>query len=104
MQEKKKRAKRKITEEFKREALELIDKIGIMKAEKELNIGNSALRIWKKKFQNPDSKAPSGKKSYSELERENRRVLKENGYLKEINKVLKKSTAIFSRDHLGGLK
>ena len=104
MQEKKKRAKRKFTEEFKREAVELIEKIGIMKAEKELNIGNSTLRNWKKKFENPDSRAPSGKKSYSELERENRRILKENGYLKEINKVLIKSTAMFSRDHLGGLK
>jgi len=42
--------------------------------------------------------------SYDQLEREVGRLQKENGYLKEINKVLKKSTAIFSSDHLGGLK
>ena len=42
--------------------------------------------------------------AYSDLEKEVRRLKKENGYLKEINKVLKKSTAIFSAEHMGGLK
>jgi transposase len=104
VEEKKRRKKRIFTEEFKREAVELIDKIGIPKAEQELDIGNSTLRTWRKKFQNPESKTLSGKKSYSELEKEIRRLSKENGYLKEINKVLKKSTAIFSSDQMGGLK
>lgn len=104
MEEKKRRKRRVFTEEFKREAVELIEKIGIKKAEQELDIGNSVLRSWKKKFQNPEAKSPSGKKSYSDLEKENRRLAKENGYLKEINKVLKKSTAIFSKDHMGDLK
>ena len=104
MEKKKRRKRRTFTEDFKREAVELIEKIGIAKAERELEVGNSTLRAWKNKFQNANSKTPLGKKSYSELERENRRILKENGYLKEINKVLKKSTAIFSRDHMGGLK
>ena len=43
-------------------------------------------------------------KSYAELQKEIRRLTRENGYLKEINRVLKKSTAIFSRDLMGGLK
>jgi len=84
--------------------VELIEKIGIKKAEAELEIGNSTLRAWRKKFQNPGPQAPEGQKSYSELQKEIRRLNKENGYLKEINKVLKKSTAIFSHDHMGGLK
>ena len=104
MEEKKKRKRRLFTDEFKRETVELINKIGIRKAGAELDIGSSTLRVWKRKFENPESPVSSGKKSYSELEREIRRLSKENGYLKEINKVLKKSTAIFSSDHLGGLK
>lgn len=104
MEEKKRRKRRIFTEEFKREAVELIDKIGIVNVEQELDIGNSTLRAWRKKFQTPESKVLSENKSYSELEKENRRLTKENGYLKEINKVLKKSTAIFSNDHMGGLK
>ena len=104
MEEKKRRKRRIFTEEFKREAVELVEKIGISKAEKELDIGNAVLRGWKKKIQNPEINIPSGKKSYTDLEKENRRLAKENGYLKEINKVLKKSTAIFSSDHMDGLK
>ena len=104
MEEKKRRKRRIFTEEFKQEAVELINKIGISKAEKELDIGNSTLRNWKRKYEEPASSAPSGKKSYSDLEKENRRMAKEIGYLKEINKVLKKSTAIFSNDQMGGLK
>lgn len=104
MEEKKRRKRRIFTEEFKREAVELVEKIGISKAEKELDIGNSVLRSWRKKFQNPEDLSVNGKKSYSDLEKEIRRLTRELGYMKEINKVLKKSTAIFSKDHMGGLK
>ena len=104
MEEKKRRQRRIFTEEFKREAVELVEKIGISKAEKELDIVNSVLRGWRKKYQSSETKPSSGKKSYSDLEKENRRMAKEIGYLKEINKVLKKSTAIFSNDQMGGLK
>jgi len=104
VEEKKRRQRRTFTEEFKREAIELVDKIGVSRAEKELDIGNSVLRGWKKKLQNPEAKPSLNKKSYADLEKENRRLAKENGYLKEINKVLKKSTAIFSSDQMGGLK
>ena len=104
MEEKKRRKRRIFTEEFKQEAVELIEKIGIAKASAELDIGGSVLRGWRKRYKEPETKLSSGKKSYSDLEKENRRLAKENGYLKEINKVLKKSTAIFSNDQMGGLK
>ena len=45
-----------------------------------------------------------GKPSYQELEAEIRRLKKELGYVAEINKVLKKSTAIFSSSEMGGLR
>jgi len=60
--------------------------------------------FYKAFYTNPQSKPSEGQKSYQQLAKENRRMAKEIGYLKEINKVLKKSTAIFSRDHMGDLK
>ena len=102
MEKKQRRPRRKFSDEFKLEAVELIEKIGITKAGQELDIDLSTLRSWRNK-QKPNA-AGRGKKSYAELEREVRRLAKENGYLKEISKVLKKSTAIFSSDHMGNLK
>ena len=104
MEEKRKRVKRSFSTEFKLEAIELTEKIGIFRASRELGLSGSTLRGWKRKVQSVGSESPAGKKSYSELEKEVRRLAKENGYLKEINKVLKKSTAIFSSDQLGDLK
>lgn len=104
MEEKKRRKRRIFSKEFKREAVELIEKIGLSTAAKELDIDEGTLRSWRQKVHNLDVQAGGRKKSYAELEKENRRLTKEIGYIKEINKVLKKSTAIFSRDHLGGLK
>lgn len=100
----KRRPKRKFTDEFKREAVALYEKIGGAKAASELDLSAAQIRQWRKKF-NADQLAPqSGQKTYADLEKENRRLNKENGYLKEINKVLKKSTAILSQDHIGGSK
>lgn len=103
MEEKQRRAKRKFSDEFRREAVALGNKLGPSAAARELGLNESLIRSWKRKYDG-DTHSQGGKKSYSELEKENRRLSKENGYLKEINKVLKKSTAIFSSDHLGGTK
>jgi transposase len=97
-----KRAKRQFSLEFKKEAIELANKVGNSQAARDLGLSESHIRAWKSIF-NPASPA-SETKSYSELEKEIKRLNKENTYLKEINKVLKKSTAIFSVDHLGDLK
>ena len=104
MESNSRRPRRSFSAEFKAEAVELIEKIGIKKASQELDITDSTLRAWRKKIQNPEVQPVEGQKSYQQLAKENRRLAKEIGYLKEINKVLKKSTAIFSRDHMGGLK
>lgn len=102
MSEKEKRIKRTFTEEFKLEAIALGKKIGNMKAARDLGIHESQIRQWKKKLDtSPES---LNKKSYEELEKEVRKLSKEIGYLKEINEVLKKSTAIFSKDQLKGSK
>lgn len=104
MEETKRRKRRIFPKEFKSEAVELIEKIGIPRASEELDVDQATLRAWRKKAKAPELSSADGKKSYADLEREVRRLRKENGYIKEINKVLKKSTAIFSRDHMGGLK
>lgn len=104
MEETKRRKRRIFAKEFKSEAVELIEKIGIPRASEELDVDQATLRAWHKKAKAPESSPTDEKKSYAELEKENRRLSKELGYIKEINKVLKKSTAIFSRDHMGGLK
>lgn len=102
MPEQEKRIKRKFTEEFKLEAIALGKKVGNTQAARDLGIHESQIRQWKKRLENiPES---SNKKSYAELEKEIRKLSKEIGYLKEINEVLKKSTAIFSKDHLRGSK
>lgn len=102
----KKRTRRKYTVEFKAEAIEMAQKLGIIKAADGLGVHETSIRSWIKKSKglNGQQLHPKDKKSYGELEKENRRLQKENGYLKEINKVLKKSTAIFSIDHMGNLK
>ncbi len=95
--EKRKRVKRKFTKEFKVQAVNLGKKIGSSKAGKELDNSESLIRAWNRKY-DPDLELDSGNKTYSEPEKENRKLIKENSYLLEINSVLKKSTAIFSQE------
>ena len=100
------RKNRRFNDEFKLEAIALAKKLGNSQAARELDIHESSIRDWIKKFESPEkiTVAAKSKKSYSELEKEVKRLQKELGYMKEINKVLKKSTAIFSSDHMGSLK
>lgn len=102
-EKKEKVGKRKFSDEFKLEAVELANKLGASKAGRDLGINESLIRSWSKTLKKVSIGA-SEKKSYEELERENRRLAKEIQYIKEINEVLKKSTAIFSAGHMGGLK
>jgi len=104
VEEKVKRIQRQFSLEFKKEAVELAKKVGNSKAASDLGINESQIRQWKSKFNPTFPKLSLEGKSYSDLEKEVRRLSKENGYLKEINQVLKKSTAIFSVDQLGYFK
>lgn len=89
------------TEEFKREAVARSEAVGVTRACEELDITSSTIYGWIKKYSDsPSSKTSENKPSYEELEKENRRLKKELGYMEEINKVLKKSTAIFSSDQI----
>ena len=97
--------KKNYTEEFKREAVARSNAIGVTKTCQELGLVSSLLYSWKKKYDNEGIPSKESKKpSYDELEKEVRRLKKELGYMEEINKVLKKSTAIFSSDHIKSSK
>jgi len=89
------------TEEFKREAVARSKAVGVTRACEELDITTSTIYGWIKKYSDsPPSKRSENKPSYEELEKEVRKLKKELGYMEEINKVLKKSTAIFSSDQI----
>lgn len=95
---------KKYSEEFKREAVARSKAVGPAKTCEELGIVSSLLYSWKKKYDDDTLVKDLKKPSYAELEKENRRLKKELGYMDEINKVLKKSTAIFSSDHIKNSK
>jgi transposase-like protein len=86
------------TAEFKAEAVKMINEYGIEKTIQDLGVSKSSLVNWSKKS---ESKASSNKPlSLNDVLKENRRLEKEIMYIKKINEVLKKSTAIFSQGEL----
>lgn len=93
---------RKYSEEFKTEAIELASKVGNSEAGRQLGINEAQIRAWKSQLKLKS--IDSNKKSYEELEKENKKLQKELNYMKEINKVLKKSTAILSQEIMENLK
>lgn len=97
-----KRTNRKFNEEFKQQAIELAKSVGTAQAAKDLGIHQTQINYWRSKLARNGQ--ATGKKSYEELERENKKLSKELYYMREINKVLKKSTAIFSQELMGDLK
>lgn len=102
--ENQKQQKKHYPPEFKAEAVALCKKVGLTKASQDLQVSLSSLDRWRRDIDGVDTHSDPSKPSYEALENENRRLKKELQYIEEINKVLKKSTAIFSSSHLGGLK
>jgi len=90
--------KKKFTQEFKIEAVELANREGVGKAAEELGVNAFNIRRWKSEKINP---RPIDE---AVIEKEIKRLRKENEYLRKINDVLKKSTAIFSQDHYQNFK
>ena len=96
--------KKKYTEEFKKEAVARSKAVGPSKTCEELGLSSSLIYSWKKKYDDEVSTSKGKKPSYDELEKEVKKLKKELGYMDEINKVLKKSTAIFSSDQIKSSK
>jgi transposase-like protein len=92
--------KRKIyTENFKSEAVKMMEIHGVTKAAADLGVSPVTLRKWETK-----EKVDTPSTDDLDLKKENKRLQKENQYLKKINEVLKKSTAIFSQDEFPPFK
>src|SRR5689334_9666149 len=89
--------------EFKAEAVAKCLNIGVNATSKELGIPPVTLRSWMPK-DNCAVQSPGEKPSYEELEQEVQKLRREVGYINEINRVLKKSTAIFSAGEMGGFR
>jgi transposase-like protein len=92
-----KKSNRTYTVEFKQQAVVLSDRVGIAKAGEQLGINPVNIKRWKA----AGSVHPSpSKMERILLEEENRRLLKENRELKDVNHILKRAAAFFSQDHL----
>lgn len=90
------------TTEFRTEAVAKCLDIGIKRTSEDLGVSAATLRTWVSKGE--QSTSTESKLSYEELERENQKLKREIGYVNEINRILKKSTAIFSSVEMGGLR
>ena len=92
-----KKGNRQYTLEFKQQAAELANRVGVTKAASQLGVIVGNVQRWK---QNLNNQEPQSKKVKVNLEEENRRLQRENDELKKVNQILKRAAAFFSQDHL----
>ena len=90
----KKKERRKYSQEYRQEALELAKKLGISEASRKLDISLSNLQRWKSQKNAPVEKFQDIVKLQSEV----RRLKKELAEEKAIVEMLKKATAFFSKE------
>ena len=92
--------RRVYTSQFKREAVELVDREGVSVAEaaRRLGVDQTLLRSWKLKFQEQGDRAFPGAGQRTAIEEEVRQLREENARLKMERDILKKATAFFARE------
>ena len=88
--------RRKYAQEFKQDALELAEKIGVSNAARKLNISLSCLQRWKCQKNLPIEKSQDVLK----LQREIKKLKKELAEEKATVEILKKATAFFSKENV----
>jgi transposase len=96
---KKKRARRKFTKEFKAEAVKLVLDEGktVGQASQDLDLTESALRLWVEREKTERGQGRPGALTAAERE-EFSRLRKENRQLRMERDILKKATAFFARE------
>lgn len=91
------RERKHYSEEYKREALSLAERIGFKQASEDLGIDKSLLYHWRKMVKQA---AQDGLKAFpgqgKARDEELFRLRKENAELKEANEILKKAAVIFA--------
>ena len=92
----KKEPKKRFTEEFKKEAVNLVVKQGYTNTEEaqSLGVSESAIRHWKKQF------GPKSNKVEQEQQAEIKQLKKEVKRLRMEREILKKAAAFFARETL----
>ena len=93
-------SRRTYTLQFKREAVELVEREGVSVAEaaRRLGVDQTLLRSWKVKFQEQGDQAFPGAGQRTAVEEENRQLREENARLKMERDILKKATAFFAKE------
>lgn len=91
-----KKARSSYTPDFREQAVDLGNRIGMSRAAKELGVDVANVRRWKRE-QNSEANVSCAKLT---AEEEIRRLKKENDELKKVNQILKRAAAFFSQDHL----
>jgi transposase len=91
----KKKIKKRFTEEFKKEAVSLVEKQGYTNTEaaNSLGVSESAIRSWRKRY------APGQNNNNLKQEAEIKRLKKENERLRMEREILKKAAAFFAREN-----
>lgn len=89
---------RKYTLEFKQQAADLADRIGVTKAANQLGVPVANVQRWKTELKKVETKI--SKQTKLDVEEENRILRRENEELKKVNHILKRAAAFFSQDHL----
>lgn len=100
MESKTTRKRKKHTEEFKREAVRLLEGRGertVADVGESLGVAENLLHAWKKKYGNA-AEAVRRERGGETPDDELKRLRRENGQLKQERDVLKKSIAVFARD------
>ena len=98
--EKRPSGRRTYTSQYKREAVELVEREGVSVAEaaRRLGVDQTLLRSWKLKFQEQGDQAFPGAGQRTAIEEEVRQLREENARLKMERDILKKATAFFARE------
>ena len=98
--EKRPAGRRTYTSQFKREAVELVEREGVSVAEaaRRLGLYQTLLRSWRVKFQEQGDQAFPGAGQRTAIEEEVRQLREENVRLKMERDILKKATAFFARE------
>ena len=93
-----KRKRRKFTDEQKADAVRMVREVGgLPQVARDLDLTESALRLWVKQAEIDDGGGPEGALTTEEKE-ELRRLRRENRTLKMERDFLKKATAFFAKE------
>ena len=97
---KKRRGRSAYTEEFRREAVRLVelDPNGLSQIARDLDVSHETLRSWVQRARAGGEAPIVPPAAVLSLEEENRRLRQENARLAEERDILKKAAAFFARD------